>query len=191
MRNTRTRPDIHPIMRFISAFVALAIPFCLSTNAHAEPPDLLTRFAAANNKEQAAYCVLAIGLKVTDLSKAATEHGGLDAAAAESAWEKIDMYEMRGELLYRLLHLQGDAGAAVAEKAATDTYVAAVLADEAKAREQQYTVADRCAVDAFNAMAAQDARVKYMEAGFRDTFKHARAEAKADFIRKATTAYHD
>lgn len=178
-------------MRFISAFVALAIPFCLSTNAYAEAPDLLTRFAAANNQEMAAYCVLGIGLKVADLLKAATEHGGLDVEAAESAWEKIDMYEMRGEILYRLLHLQGEASAAVAEKAATDTYVAAVLADKAKAREQQHTVADRCAVDAFDAMAARDALVKYMEAGFRDAFKHDRAEAKADFIRRATAPYHD
>ncbi len=161
------------------------------STAHAEPADFLTRFAAVGNQEKAAYCGIAIGAKLSDMMNAATQRGGLSVAAAESAWEEIDMYEMRGLVLYRLLHLQGEASAVAAEKAATEAYIETELANQAKAREQQQTVADLCAVDGFNAIVAKVPTVKLMEAGFRDALKHDRAEAKADFIRQATVPYHD
>ena len=177
--------------RIAKMFAALVVPFCLSAPANAGPADFLSGFLAADPKVKAAYCVLAIGSKVSDMSKGAAEHGGLGEAAAEAVWEKIDMYEMRGLIFYRLLHLLGESDALSAEKAAQDAFVETGVADYAKAQTQQLTVADLCAVEGFNAVAASDLRVKGMEAGFREALKKDRAEVKADFIRRATAPYHD
>lgn len=178
-------------MRIVRILAVLALPVCFSTSAHAGPADFLSGFKAAGDQEKAAYCWLAIGAKASDLSNAATEHGGLDIAAAEAAWKEIDTLQMRGLVIYRLLHLMGEAGAAEAEKAATDVYIETGVANQAKAWQQQHTVADLCAEDAFNAMVEKDGRVKLMETGFREALKDDRAQAKADFIKRATAPYHD
>lgn len=173
------------------AFVAIATQGALTLSAHAASPDYLSRFMAADNEQKLAYCALATSMKATSLRYAAMEHGGLDIAAAESAWKEIDKFEIRGLVFYRLLHMLGEQRAAAAEATAQSASVETGLADRAVAREQQLKIGEVCADIAFDAMVAKDARIKLIESNFRDTLKSDRAELKADFIGRAIAPYHD
>lgn len=179
---------------------AVAAAFLTTAGAYAESPtssqqDALTkgyfpRYAAANPQVRALLCWYGMGARHAALSVASTEHGGLDRADAEAAWDAIDKADTQRFVYSEIARMLGPDTLDAAYKAATEAAISVSQENPALVHQNEAQLAEVCGDAFYNALKEKVDLIDKFEAIYRDGLAKDRARSKASFMEKATKPFH-